>query len=213
MLKKCISICVLWTFISATSPAFAGDFLNSNPLPRGFSPYSLSSTPLASSLPLQTGLAFAPPPAAQTQDPAQPAQNLQPQPVAGLGTWNKVISLQSGTGVRVATSQGTVLGMFTTASPDSMGISSEGAQKTIQRADVRAIYQVDRHHRRDVILSGVFAGLAGLSVGATMAAYANRPPNSTVAVNPIGVSFLAATTFLSGMFFIKSRSKKIYSAN
>jgi hypothetical protein len=213
MLKKCISMCVLVAFLSATTSAFAGDFANSNPLPRDFSLYSPSSTPMAARVSFHGDLAFLPRVAGQNQDQAQPSQTPQPQPVAGPGTWNKVTLLQPGTGIRVTTSQGTVSGIFASANADSMALSFASAQKTIQKADVQTIYQVAQHHRRDVILGGVFAGLAGLSVGVTMAAYADRPSNSTVTVNPAGLAFLVSTSCLSALFFMKSRSKKIYSAN
>ncbi len=37
MVQKCIAISVLVTFLNAVSPAFAGDFVNPNLFPRGFS--------------------------------------------------------------------------------------------------------------------------------------------------------------------------------
>jgi hypothetical protein len=118
-----------------------------------------------------------------------------------------------GTALRVTTAQGPLFGLLRTANADSLIVSSGGGPKTFQRTDVRTVYALDRHHTRDVILGGVFAGLAGLSIGVTVIELKDKSPGETVEINPVGVVFLAGMSALSAVFFLKTRARKVYSTN
>lgn len=135
------------------------------------------------------------------------------QSPAFAGDWNSVMSLTPGTYVHVATlaDKRDVYGVLATVNESSVTVDAKGQQEVIKMGDIRSVYQGARHHTLDHVLGTVFLSLTGLSAGLTVVALADRPANSTVQVNPIGLAFAASTASLGTIFLSRSHGKKIYS--
>jgi hypothetical protein len=126
--------------------------------------------------------------------------------------WTSVTSLAPGTGIRLTTlgEKKKVSGFLGTADQNSITLATHGTKETFQRPDIEKVYDVG-HRTRNRVLGFAFLGLTGVSGAVTAVAYANRPPGSTVVINPIGLAFAGATAGLGTWFLLKSRGKKIYS--